>query len=65
MLRNIGCEPHECVMIGNDVGEDMVAKELGIKVFLLTDCIINRKNADITMYDKGGFDELIDWLGNL
>lgn len=52
-------------MIGNDVGEDMVAKELGIKVFLLTDCIINRKNADITMYDKGGFDELIDWLGNL
>ena len=28
-------------MVGNDVGEDMVAETLGMRVFLLTDCLIN------------------------
>ena len=34
-------------MVGNDVGEDMVAEKLGMQVFLLTDCLINIKNVDV------------------
>lgn len=55
----------ECVMVGNDVGEDMIAERLGMKVFLLTDCMINRANADISAYPKGGADELIEFINSL
>ncbi|MCH5161532.1 MAG: HAD family hydrolase [Clostridiales bacterium] len=54
--------PDECVMIGNDVGEDMVARNLGMRVFLLTDCIINKNNEDISAYPHGSFDELYEFL---
>ena len=52
-------------MVGNDVAEDLVAAGLGMKVFLLTDCIINKKNEDISRYPQGGFDELMGFLGAL
>lgn len=54
--------PEECIMIGNDVDEDMVAQKLGINVFLLTDCIINKNNTDISIYPNGSFDELQAFL---
>jgi len=65
ILEKINCEPEECLMIGNDVGEDMVAKELGMQVFLLTDCLINRKEADISRYPHGGFGELKLYLQDI
>ncbi len=57
--------PEECVMVGNDVTEDMVASTLGMQVFLLTDCIINKKNADISAYPQGDFDDLLAYLRSL
>ena len=62
ILEKIGCVPEECAMVGNDVGEDMIAKDLGMQVFLLTDCIINKNNVSVDGYPHGGFDELMDWL---
>ena len=62
ILAKINCRPEECLMVGNDVGEDMVAKTLGMHTFLLTDCLINKGNADIAAYAKGGFEELITFL---
>ena len=47
---------------GNDVSEDMVAGTLGIKTFLLTDCLINKPEADIGRWPHGGFDELLSFL---
>lgn len=58
VIAKLGVTPEECMMIGNDVSEDMVAEQLGMKVFLLTDCLLNKKNADISRYPQGGFDEL-------
>lgn len=58
----LGFDPADCCMIGNDVDEDMVAEKLGMKVFLLTDCLINRKGEDIGRYPHGGFDELLAFL---
>ena len=52
-------------MVGNDVMEDMVAKELGMKVFLLTDCLINKKEQDITEFPRGNFDDLEEFIDNL
>ena len=32
-------------------------------VFLLTDCLINKENADISVYPNGSFKELLDYVG--
>lgn len=57
--------PETCIMVGNDVGEDMVAAKLGMRVFLLTDCLINLAGADISGYPQGGFDELLAFIDAL
>ena len=65
VLAALGAQPEECLMVGNDVGEDMIAARLGMKVFLLTDCLINRKNEDISVYPHGGFAELAAFVETL
>ena len=62
ILEKIGVEPKDCLMVGNDVTEDMVAETLGMKVFLLTDCLINKENRDISVYPNGSFKELLAYL---
>ena len=62
ILEKIGVEPEECLMVGNDVTEDMVVTKLGMKVFLLTDCIINKQNEDINKYPHGTFEDLLHYL---
>ncbi|MCD8156827.1 MAG: HAD family hydrolase [Clostridiales bacterium] len=63
VARHLGVAPEECLMVGNDVGEDMVARETGMEVFLLTDCLLNRENKNISDYPQGGFSNLSDFLG--
>ena len=65
ILEQLGVKPEECLMVGNDVGEDMVARKLGMQVFLLTDCLINKQDEDIFAYPHGGFPELLDFLRTL
>lgn len=65
ILDQLDVSAEECLMVGNDVGEDMVAEQLGMKVFLLTDCLINRSGADISAYPHGGFSELAEFIEKL
>lgn len=65
LLKQFGVTPEECVMVGNDVGDDMVVEELGIKTFLLTDCLINKTEKDIADYEHGGFEELLQFVDAL
>ena len=58
-LRGLTAE--ECLMAGNDAGEDMVAEKLGMKVFLLTAGLIDR-GMDISRYPQGRFDDLLSYL---
>ncbi len=62
VTEKLGVEPNECMMIGNDVTEDMVTKELGMQVFLLTGSLINRDNKDISEYPHGNFDDLLAYI---
>lgn len=62
ILGKLNLKPEECLMVGNDVQEDMVARMLGMEVFLLTDCIINRDGTDISRFPNGGFDDLLAFL---
>ena len=62
ILKKIGVDAEECMMVGNDVAEDMIAEKLGMKVFLLTDCLLNKKELDISSYRKGSFEELAEYI---
>lgn len=65
VLEKLGVSAEECLMVGNDVEEDMMARELGMQVFLLTPCMINKKEKDITQYPHGGYEDLLTFLKNL
>lgn len=65
ILDALGVKAQECVMVGNDVGEDMVAAQMGMKVFLLTDCLINKPGTDIALYPHGSFQELMEFIRSL
>ena len=62
IISHLGLKAEECVMVGNDVSDDMVTAKMGMKVFLLTDCLINKDNVDISAYPNGNFDDLITYL---
>ena len=62
VLERLGVTPQECLMVGNDVSEDMIAEKLGMKVFLLTDCLINKEDKDISVYPSGSFEQLLECL---
>lgn len=62
VLDRLQVSSEECLMVGNDVAEDMIAEQLGMKLFLLTDCLINKNNADISRYPHGSFDELFNFI---
>lgn len=65
ILATLNLDSENCVMVGNDVQEDMVARTLGMKVFLLTDSLINRTGEDICQYPHGSFGELMEYIRGL
>ena len=65
ILHKLGLAPEECLMVGNDATEDMVAETLGMQVFLLTPCLINKHDLDLSRWPQGDFDALLDYLDKL
>ena len=58
ILSSMELDGGECLMVGNDATEDTAAELAGMQVFLLTDCLINKENKDISRWPHGGFDQL-------
>ncbi|MGI6575263.1 MAG: HAD family hydrolase [bacterium] len=65
ILTLIGREPAECLMIGNDVQEDLVAGQIGIKTFLVKDCLINRLPKDPVADYQGYLADLYRFIREL
>lgn len=65
ILEKIGLSASECIMVGNDVSEDMIARELGMGVFLLKNHIINKNDKDISEYPNGYYEDLLGFLGEV
>lgn len=57
ILENIGARPDECIMVGNDVSEDLVAKKLGMKTYLITDHMLNKNNLEIVTDHQGNYQD--------
>lgn len=63
ILTALSLAPEDCLMVGNDVEEDIIpAVSLGMSTFLVTDWLINKKGRDFTGYPHGDFDALIRFL---
>lgn len=62
ILSRLDCDANNCLMVGNNVDEDMIAESVGFKVFLLTDCLINENNKDISRFPKGSFEDLQNYI---
>jgi len=65
ICKKLNVLPSECLMVGNDVDDDMVSEKLGMKVFLLTDCLINKSETDISKYEHGNIDDLFSFISSL
>ena len=59
VLQNLGKSPSDCLMVGNDMVEDMGASQIGTDIFFLTDHLLNKSGAEIASYRHGGFDDLL------
>ncbi|MGB9839013.1 HAD family hydrolase [Thermovenabulum sp.] len=65
ILSIIKKSPENCLMIGNDVEEDLIVRKLGVKTFLLKDYMINRNNKKIISDYSGSFNDLLNLIINL
>ena len=66
IASRLGVSVEQCLMVGNDVTEDMeAAQEAGMSVFLITDCLINKERKDISAYHRGSFEQLLDYANKL
>ena len=62
IFEMIGVQAEDCLMVGNDVQEDMIARTLGADVFLIEGCVINRGGADINEFPHGSFADLSKYI---
>ncbi len=65
ILNKLSLSPADCLMIGNNVQEDIEASgRAGISSFLLTDCLIN-EDSSLPDCPQGSFKDLIAYLKQL
>lgn len=65
ILSSISKKPAECLMIGNDVSEDMVAADMGMDFYLVDTCLLNPKNRDVSGVRRGSLRDLHGFLSSL
>ena len=65
VLSTINKQPRECMMVGNDAYEDMISGKLGLKTYLITDCLINRHNVQIKADQVGGYTDFYKYVKSL
>lgn len=65
ILDTIGKKPEQCMMVGNDVQEDLIALKLGIKTFLVKNHMIHRTNEVIESTYEGNYEDFYNFVKNL
>lgn len=65
ICEKIGVQPEECLMVGNDVGEDLPAGQIGMKTYLVEDQLIDKGESNLTPDWRGSLYELINFLDHL
>ncbi|MDF2929772.1 MAG: gph [Anaerospora sp.] len=64
ILTSINESPENCLLVGNDVQEDLAARKVGIKTYLIDDHIIHRGGEIVTDY-RGSYTDFFDFAAKL
>jgi HAD superfamily hydrolase (TIGR01549 family) len=64
ICAKLGVHPEECIMVGNHMQEDMVASQLGMKTFLVTDWLEDRGEPQYHVDQRGTLAELYEAIEN-
>ena len=62
ILDDLKLDPAECLMVGNDVEEDLAIRELGVKTYLVTDTMENKKDLPIHTDYMGSLEDLLEFI---
>ena len=65
VLKDINKDATECMMVGNDVQEDLIAGEIGIKTFLIKDYMIHRTEEKIVSDYIGSYENFYKFVKEL
>lgn len=65
ILDIIGKSPEQCMMVGNDVQEDLVAQKLGLQTFLIKNHMIHRTQAAIECTYEGDYEDFHNFVKGL
>lgn len=65
VIEQFGINVKECLMVGNDVSEDLVIRKLGVATFLVTDTMENNKNLPIETEYQGSLADLLAFIKKL
>ena len=65
ILNRFGKKPEQCLMVGNDVDEDMCTAALGMGGYLITDCLLNRHEKPLEGFVYGTFSEFYEYVTQL
>lgn len=65
VLSEIGKKPEECLMVGNDVQEDMVVGQLGVQTYLIDEHLLHRTSEPIQVNDQGNYEAFYEFVMKL
>ncbi len=65
VLDSIGKQPEQCLMVGNDVQEDLIAGGLGINTCLITNHLIHRTAEPISCSWQGTYHDFFHYASGL
>jgi len=61
----IGVAPNDCIMVGNDVDEDLPAGLIGMKTFLVEDMLIDKGQSGLIPDWRGKISDMINFMKKL
>lgn len=65
ILQIIGKKSSDCLMVGNHIDEDMIAKEIGITTFLITNNYIGNLKDNKNIDQRGTYDDFLQFVEEL
>jgi FMN phosphatase YigB (HAD superfamily) len=65
ILKDLDKEPDECMMVGNDVEEDLISGKLGLKTYLIKDHMLHRTEEEIITDYEGYYEDFYAFVNEL
>lgn len=65
IMNILDLNPVDCLMVGNDVEEDLVSSKIGIKTYLIVDHMLNKKKLKVESDYKGTYKEFYQFVCSL